>query len=100
MKKHTFYSIVKFDKIKAIKWTGWTDGTFNYYKDKFGKWYTIEPTTGLSTGYPHNTRQQASEHVHTPEMMEKIKTAIKTDLQERFNKLVQEAQAEELQKCS
>lgn len=100
MKKHTFYSIVKFDKIKAVKWSGYTDGTFNYYKDKFNKWHTIEPTTGLSTGYPHNTRQQAIEHAHGPEMMEKIKKAIKTDLQEQFEKLVKIAENEELQKCS
>lgn len=101
MKKHAFYSVVLGTNRKPIAklWTGWTDGTYNYYKDEFNKWHTIEPSTGLSTGYPHNTRTEAAAHVHTIEMAEKIKNAIKPEMVERFKTLVEIAEKEELKAC-
>ena len=102
MKKHTFYSLVYGGKNGPIikKWDGYTDGRYNYYKNEYSKWYAIEPTTGLSVINYRNTRKECEIAANAPGIIEKVKNAIKTDMQLRFNNLVAEAMAEELQKCS
>lgn len=99
MKKHTFYILImRHNKIQAIKQDGFTDGTYHYYKNEFKKWYAIEPTTGLSVINSRNTRKDCETAANAPEMLEKVKEKITKYMQIRFDKLVQEAQAEELKK--
>ena len=102
MKKHTFYSLLMngYKKEYAQKWNGYTDGTFNYYKNEFGYWYAIEPTTGMSVINYRSTRKECENAAHAPGFLEKVQNALTTDLQERFKKLVEIAEKEELQKCS
>ena len=97
MKKHTFYSLFHGNNEKPIakKWDGYTDGTYNYYKNEFGKWYAIEPTTGMSVINYRNTRKECSDAANVPELLEKVKKAITPELQMRFNNLVAD-----LEKCS
>jgi hypothetical protein len=91
MKKHVFYSLImQNNKIIAKQWFGYTCGRFNYYKNEWGKWEAIEPTTGLSVTYSRNTRKECEQAANTPEMLEKVKNAVTEELQERFNKIIWE----------
>jgi hypothetical protein len=102
MKKYTFYSLIYNGKNGAMakKWDGFTDGNYNYYKNEFSKWYAIEPTTGLSVINSRNTRKDCEVAANTPEMLENVQKRITKAMQDRFNKLVQEALIKELEKCS
>lgn len=102
MKKYTFYSLVLGNNKKPVakKWDGFTDGKYNYYKNEYNKWFAIEPTTGLSIINSRNTRKECVNAAHVPGMLEKVKEKITLDLQLRFNNLVSEAMAEEIEKCS
>lgn len=91
MKKHTFYSLVlgANNKPVAQKWNGYTDNIFNYYRDNSGRWYAIEPTTGLSV-LSADTRKAAQMRASTTAMFEQIKNALKPEMQERFKNALAE----------
>lgn len=93
MKKCTFYSLIYNGKNGAMakKWDGFTDGTYNYYKNENNKWFAIEPSTGLSVVYARNTRKECEQSANTPEMLQKVKDKITGAMQDRFNNLVEGA---------
>jgi hypothetical protein len=75
-------------KIIAKQWFGYTDGKFNYYKNEWGKWSPIEPSTGLSVTFPRNTLKECKQAANAPELLEKVKNAITPELQQRFEKII------------
>ena len=66
MKKTTFYTRMHFNhKVQAVQVDGYTDGTFNYYRNKFGQWHAIIPGIGLSvSGAMVYTRKAAQVIAH------------------------------------
>lgn len=43
--------------IAAVRVKGYSDGVFNYYRNQFGRWHAVHPTTGLSAAYAHTRRE-------------------------------------------
>lgn len=49
MKKLVFFTRIRVNGIEsATRVAGYTDGVFNYYKDRFGRWFAICPHVGLA----------------------------------------------------
>ena len=65
MKKHQFFSMVRGANGKpTVKMqNGFTDGEFNYYRERPSVWHCIDPKTGLSIaeGSTKEKAQQAAE---------------------------------------
>lgn len=96
MKKLDFYTMQsKNKKPAAVLVSGYTDGTFNYYKNDRGYWWAIHPGTGLAvTNCFCSSRKTAAENAHDPFVLEKLKNLMDRDsgkeMVNRFNKLIQE----------
>ena len=75
----------------AKLWEGYTDTYFNYYKNEYGQWFAIEPSTGLSVAQA-NTRKETQYKATTPAMFKKINDEITQNMINRFYDLVMEAQ--------
>lgn len=90
MKKCSFYT----RKIKGIEWVnGWTDGTYNYYKNG-DLWFCIVPNVGIAaaTGY---SRKDVMLQAYDHDIADKITAIMDRDgakLKEKFNELIQEAE--------
>lgn len=72
---------------------GWTDGTYNYYKDG-SIWFCIVPDIGIAaaTGY---SRKDVVNQVYNPDIAAKIAAIMDRDgekLKEKFNELIQAAE--------
>ena len=95
MKKCKFYSLVMGKQHKPIakQWDGYTDIYFNYYKNEFGQWFAIEPSTGLSV-VQANTRKEAQYKATMPTMFKKINEKITQEMIFNFKNLVLEAEME------
>lgn len=68
--------------IIAMKHSGWTDGTFNYYKGTSeGKkcWFVIDPMTGLSLTNGV-TKEHAYEKAHSEKVQTNFEKYTKTEL--------------------
>lgn len=93
MKKCNFYSLVMGEQGQPVakEWSGYTDIYFNYYKNEFGQWFAIEPSTGLSVTQA-NTRKEAQKRATAPEMLRKINDKINQEMIQRFFELKTEAQ--------
>ena len=92
MKKCNFYSLVMGEQGQPVakEWSGYTDIYFNYYKNEFGQWFAIEPSTGLSVTQA-NTRKEAQKRATAPEMLRKINDKISQEMTIRFKNLTIEA---------
>lgn len=92
MKKTSFYSyMVKDRKKQAVLHTGWSDGTFYYYKE-FNTWYAIHPLVGLSVTYGY-TLKEAAAKAHAPELKNEVDRVIRergATMSEEFEKAIQE----------
>lgn len=86
MKKCQFFSKVTGENGKpTVKMqNGFTDGEFNYYSDRRGHWYCIDPKTGMSiaTGSTKEKAQQNAKNV--AEKFEKVQ------VNERYKKMCNE----------
>lgn len=93
MKKCKFYSVIAGANGAPVAklWEGWTDIYFNYYKNEFGQWFAIEPSTGLSVTQAH-TRKEAQKRATAPEILRKINEAVTQDKIQRFFELKTEAE--------
>lgn len=72
---------------------GWTDGTYNYYKNG-DLWFCIIPEVGLAaaTGY---SRKDVVDQAYNSDIVDKIAAIMDRDgekLKEKFNSLIQEAE--------
>lgn len=68
--------------IIAMKYSGWTDGTYNYYMGKSDGqkcWFVIDPMTGLSIT-KGVTKEHAYEKAHSEKVQKDFKEYIKTEL--------------------
>lgn len=93
-KKCKFYTMMinrEKMKIEAVQKEGFTDGEFFYYKETYSnnitKWFCIEPTTGCAVCSDCNTRKEA--YNKKEELREQIKSKDKTELINKFNKLLE-----------
>ena len=90
MKKCSFYT----RKTKGIeRVNGWTDGTYNYYKNG-DVWFCIVPEVGFAaaTGY---SRKDVVAQVYDHDIAAKIAAIMDRDgekLREKFNSLIQAAE--------
>ena len=98
MKKLEFYSMMyKNGKKQAVKHEGYTDGTYNYYKN-FSTWHAIAPAVGLSI-IAANTRKEAQKQA------QQLNAKVKERLQgmqkaiEEFTRCQNEAAKEEVKQC-
>lgn len=95
MKKQIFYTMIyHHGATRAVRVNGYTDGAFNYYKNTFGRWHAIEPTTGLDVYGMQPTRKAAQDAATTPERLAIIKRKLENDgptLADRLQKLIPEA---------
>ena len=89
MKKIQFFSMITGENGKpTIKMqNGFTDGEFNYYSERRGKWHCIDPKSGLSiaTGGTKEKAQRAAEYV-----TDKFEQAKSTEYYKRRKKLFDE----------
>lgn len=100
MKKCEFYSvhIEKGKKIAKLH-SGYTDGTYNYYKAGF-TWCAIVPDTGLAAVNDKTTRSDTAQRAHSIEITDRIARIPAERIAERrteFEKLVREAQEREIE---
>ena len=86
MKKHQFFSRVRGDgNAPTVKMqNGFTDGEFNYYRERPSVWHCIDPKTGLSIaqGSTKEKAQIAAEFV--AEKFDRVQK------EPRYQKLVEE----------
>lgn len=98
MKKIEFYTLINnFGKSKAIKVKGYTDGTYNIYKDKYNNWHVVVPTIGIAFPGYFKTRKQAVEDAYSDAMQECYKKYYEMHMHkdsfiERFERLVKESE--------
>ena len=95
MKKSKFYTMIfdqKKHKTVAEAKEGWTDGIFNYYKEK-NLWWAIEPRTGLGI-LQANTREETRKKANDLSLLAKIEEKVTDELIERFQNLVKEAESQ------
>ena len=100
MKKCEFYSahIEKGKKIAKLH-SGYTDGTYNYYKADF-TWCAIVPDTGLAVVNDKTTRSDTAQRAHSIEIRDRIARIPAERIAEwrtEFEKLVREAQEREIE---
>lgn len=100
MKKCEFYSvhIEKGKKIAKLH-SGYTDGTYNYYKAGF-TWCAIVPDMGLAVVNDKTTRRDTAQRAHSIEITDRIARIPAERIAERrteFEKLVREAQEREIE---
>lgn len=72
---------------------GWTDGTYNYYKDG-NKWFCIVPEVGLAAAMG-SSRKDVVAQSYNPHIVDKIAAIMDRDgkeLKEKFNELIQAAE--------
>ena len=78
-------------EVGAYKHDGYTDGTFNYYRDQFGWWYAIETESGMAA-CSDSTLKKAAPKANTPRMLEAIaklkNTAVYKSYTEQLQTLV------------
>lgn len=100
MKKCEFYSVHKENGKKIAKLhSGYTDGTYNYYKDG-STWCAIVPDTGLAAVNDKTTRSDTAQRAHSIEITDKIARIPAKWIAEwrtEFEKLVREAQEREIE---
>lgn len=73
----------------VYKHNGYTDGTFNYYRDQFGWWYAIDPESGAAA-LRNSTLKKTAAEANTPRMLEAIERVKTTD---KYKKDVKKFQA-------
>lgn len=100
MKKCEFYSVhlEKGKKIAKLH-SGYTDGTYNYYKAGF-TWCAIVPDTGLAAVNDKTTRSDTAQRAHSIEIADRIARIPAERIAEwrsEFEKLVREAQGREIE---
>ena len=90
MKKCSFYTC----KTKGIeRVNGWTDGTYNYYKDG-SIWFCIVPEVGLAAARGSSKKDVVAQ-VYDHDIVAKIALIMDRDgekLKEKFNSLIQAAE--------
>lgn len=91
MKKCSFYTRKTGGIVERVD--GWTDGTYNYYKDG-DMWYCIVPEVGIAatTGY---SRKDVVSQAYDHGIADKIAAIMDRDgeeLKEKFSSLVQAAE--------
>ena len=97
MTKTSFYSVMfKDNKKQAILHSGYSDGTYYYYRADSATWYAIHPLLGLSVASA-NTRKEASVQAHSEKIREALQniyanTAHYEKLGADFDKLRAEAE--------
>lgn len=100
MKKCEFYLVHIEKGKKFVKLhSGYTDGTYNYYKAGF-TWCAIVPDTGLAAVNDKTTRSDTAQRAHSIEITDRIARIPAERIAERrteFEKLVREAQEREIE---
>lgn len=61
----------------VYKHDGYTDGTFNYYRSQFDRWYAIEPNSGMSACDDVSLKIVSARAVNMLEAIERVKTTDK-----------------------
>lgn len=92
MKRIEFYTLINnFGKPAAVKVKGYTDGNYNYYKDKFNNWHCVVPSLGVAFHGYFKTRKEAIINAYIGENIEALnKYYINNEyLINRFKELVE-----------
>ena len=75
MKKHSFFTLCRTRTgIEAMLVSGYTDGTFHYYRGT-EKWHAVHPETGLSV-CTASSRVAAASMANSSELLDKIRHAV------------------------
>lgn len=97
MKRIEFYTLINnFGEPAAVKVKGYTDGNYNYYKDKFNNWHCVIPSLGIAFHGYFTKRYQAVEDGYKEENVTALnKYYINNEyLINRFKELVEKAMEE------